>query len=78
MLSNIDICKQHNVTLKINNKMCEGFYFFCPICENSLKVRISKNNKPYCICDDCGVQLFVRGKRGIERFNKIVYYKFIE
>ena len=78
MLSKTDICKQHHVTFKINNNMCEGYYFSCPVCEETLKIRFSKKNKPYCICDDCGVQLFVRGKKGIEKLNKIVWYKFIE
>jgi len=78
MLSNFNICKQNGFMLEINNEIFEGFYFFCPVCENSLKVRFSKKNKPYCICDDCGVQLFARAKNGIEKFKKKVYYKLIK
>jgi hypothetical protein len=31
-------------------------------------VKTTKKDKPYLICDPCGVQLFVRGKGGIQRF----------
>jgi hypothetical protein len=31
-----------------------------------LERRIDKNGKPYFVCDTCGVQLFIRRKRGIE------------
>jgi hypothetical protein len=32
----------------------------------SWKRRTDKNEKPYFICDPCGIQLFVRRRRGIE------------
>ena len=28
------------------------------------------NAKPYFVCDVCGIQVFVRGKRGIEQLNE--------
>jgi len=31
---------------------------------------MSKREKPYLICDWCGVQTFIRGKRGIKSFNE--------
>lgn len=48
--------------------------FPCPLCERKLEIRktVKKNPKPYMICEDCGVQLFVRGKTGIDRLKKKV------
>ena len=49
-----------------------GNEFPCPLCGAGLAIRSSKNKKPYCICNDCGIQLFVRGKVGITRLRKLV------
>ena len=49
--------------------------FPCPVCKKDLDIRVSKKQKPYCVCQDCGVQLFVRGKRGISRFEKKTGFK---
>ena len=38
----------------------------CFLCSQELGQRKDKNHKPYFICDPCGVQIFVRGRRGIE------------
>lgn len=46
--------------------------FPCPLCGEGLDVRETKKGKPYVICDPCGVQLFVRGKQGIQRFKELV------
>ncbi len=37
----------------------------CPLCGRVLVVRESKKSKPYLVCFDCGLQLFVRGPNGI-------------
>lgn len=37
-----------------------------------MDVRETKKRKPYVVCDPCGVQMFVRGARGIERFEALV------
>ena len=38
-----------------------------------LPVKYTKGkNKPYITCNDCGVQLFIRGIEGIKRFEKLV------
>lgn len=44
-----------------------GKDFPCPLCGAGLPILNSKRNKPYCTCNDCGLQLFVRGKKGIAR-----------
>lgn len=39
----------------------------CFLCGRKLERRTTKWGKPYFVCDRCGIQLFVRGKQGIER-----------
>lgn len=38
----------------------------CLLCGKHLRQRTDKRGKPYFVCDPCGIQLFVRRKRGIE------------
>lgn len=33
----------------------------CPLCEKSAHVRLTKKDKAYIVCDDCGFQGFARG-----------------
>ncbi len=49
-----------------------GKFFPCPVCGSSLGIRIARTQKPYCVCIDCGIQIFFRGKTGISRLNKIL------
>jgi len=51
--------------------MSEKEYFPCPVCKRMLIVKITKKNKPYCVCNICGMQLFVRGKEGIVQFTDL-------
>src|SRR2546430_10895565 len=44
----------------------------CLLCGNKLEKRTDKNEKPYFVCDPCGIQLFVRRKQGIERLDKFI------
>jgi hypothetical protein len=64
-----------NVTLhgseKRHNCMI-GKFFPCPVCGASLGIRIARTEKPYFVCIDCGIQIFIRGKTGISRLNKIL------
>ena len=46
--------------------------FPCPVCTQAREVRITKKDKPYLICDPCGVQIFVRGPAGIEEFHRLL------
>jgi transcription elongation factor Elf1 len=46
--------------------------FPCPVCTEPREVRLTKKSKPYVTCDLCGVQLFIRGRVGIERFVVLV------
>lgn len=45
--------------------------FQCPICLTGIDLKSDKNDKPYLICNDCGVQLFIRGRRGIQRLTEL-------
>jgi hypothetical protein len=49
-----------------------GNEFPCPVCGAGLPILITKRKKPYCTCNSCGIQLFVRGKVGISRFLKLI------
>jgi transcription elongation factor Elf1 len=48
--------------------------FPCPVCMQAREVRLTKKNKPYLICDPCGVQIFVRGPAGIEEFRRLLQH----
>ena len=52
--------------------MEQQFHFPCPVCNTMRPVEIDKNSKPYIKCNDCGVQLFVRGKAGIIKLDKLI------
>lgn len=45
--------------------------FPCPVCLDPREVRLTKKDKPYIVCDPCGIQLFVRGPAGIASFNRL-------
>jgi DNA-directed RNA polymerase subunit RPC12/RpoP len=47
-------------------------FYPCFLCAKKLDLRISKSAKPYFVCDDCGVQIFVRRKKGIERLYRLL------
>lgn len=49
----------------------KGKEFPCPLCGAGLPILKSKRNKPYFICNDCGMQIFVRGKKGISRLEEM-------
>jgi len=42
------------------------------LCGQELEKRVSKNDKPYFVCDACGIQLFVRRQEGIERLDALM------
>ena len=44
----------------------------CFLCSADLEIRTDKNGKRYFICDECGVQAFIRRKAGISRLAKLV------
>ena len=49
-----------------------GKTFPCAVCAVSLPIRITRKQKPYCQCLDCGIQIFFRGKVGIARLEAIL------
>lgn len=44
----------------------------CFLCTEELAQRNDKNQKPYFICDSCGVQIFVRGRQGIKNLAQLI------
>jgi DNA-directed RNA polymerase subunit RPC12/RpoP len=47
-------------------------FIFCFLCSQELGLRRDKNKKPYFVCDACGVQIFVRGRQGIENLTQLI------
>ena len=37
-----------------------------------MEIRRSQKEKPYCVCDSCGIQLFFRGQTGIHRLRELI------
>ncbi len=67
--------KQRNVTLEIQDNQAEelrGKPFACPVCGMVLPVKIARTQKPYCVCLLCGIQIFFRGKAGIQRLRDLL------
>lgn len=52
-----------------------GKFFPCPTCGMALPIKLSRRDKPYCVCNDCGNQLFFRGRKGIGRLTELVRSK---
>jgi predicted RNA-binding Zn-ribbon protein involved in translation (DUF1610 family) len=57
---------------KPSDELFNGNQFPCPLCGLAMDIRISRRGKPYCHCDTCGIQLFFRGKNGIERLKQVL------
>ncbi len=49
-----------------------GKPFPCPVCNMSLRLKASRRGKPYCMCLECGIQIFFRGQAGIKRLWKMI------
>ena len=49
-----------------------GKTFPCPVCNMGLRIKISRKQKPYCMCLECGIQIFFRGQEGIKRLYKMI------
>ena len=63
---------QPSNTEKTNVNVMLGCNFPCPLCGTHLDIRRSRANKPYCVCNPCGVQIFFRGKDGISRLRRML------
>src|SRR5437867_3085991 len=60
---------QHNV---METADFAGKPFPCPVCNVSLRLKISSKQKPYCMCLECGIQIFFRGQAGIQRLWQVI------
>lgn len=43
----------------------------CFLCRDSLVIKRDKNQKPYFICEVCGIQAFIRRKQGIRLLKEL-------
>lgn len=48
----------------------------CLLCGEPLPVRIAKTKKPFFVCNDCGIQIFVRRPAGIGRLHRLLKQNF--
>src|SRR5437870_1438888 len=60
----------HNVTCDTQGFL--GKPFSCPLCNMELRLKISCKQKPYCMCLECGIQIFFRGLVGIARLQEMI------
>lgn len=44
----------------------------CFLCGKQLDQRTDKNNKPYFICNPCGMQVFIRRGLGIQKLEELI------
>jgi chaperonin cofactor prefoldin len=44
----------------------------CFLCGKQLNQRTDKNNKPYFICNPCGMQIFIRREQGIQKLEELI------
>jgi DNA-directed RNA polymerase subunit RPC12/RpoP len=44
----------------------------CFLCGKQLNQRTDKNNKPYFICNPCGMQIFIRRELGIQKLADLI------
>ena len=63
--------KQDQGNVNVTLAGLAGKEFPCPLCGAGLPILYSKRRKPYFTCNLCGVQIFVRGKAGIARLNRM-------
>lgn len=61
-----------NVTLAKPHVAYENAHIRCFLCELNLEIRQDKNGKPYFICDQCGIQTFIRKQSGIKEFTRFL------
>jgi DNA-directed RNA polymerase subunit RPC12/RpoP len=47
-------------------------FIFCFLCGQELGLRRDKHKKPYFVCDPCGMQIFVRGRHGVENLTRLI------
>jgi hypothetical protein len=71
-----DASSTANVNVMLDRKLQDGPFagraFPCCVCSTNLEISLSKKGKPYCICRQCGIQIFFRGKTGIRRLTEIL------
>ena len=59
-----------NVTLADDLKSLEQS-IPCFLCRDSVLIKRDKNQKPYFICEVCGIQAFIRRKQGIRLLKEL-------
>jgi len=42
----------------------------CPICKHTVKVNLTRTNRPFVNCSFCSVRIFYNGREAIRRLHK--------
>jgi hypothetical protein len=53
-------------------------YIPCFLCGEGAEIKYSKKDKPYFICDPCGLQAFIRKDRGISKLGGLTKPRIFE
>ena len=69
--------EKSEVQKEIEPEIKEPDLFPCFLCGELVEIKYSKRDKPYFICDPCGVQAFIRRDKGIKRLKKLTGDKVI-
>ncbi len=56
----------------LDKKLAGVGFFRCPLCRTELMVKKDKKGYPYLTCFSCWMQIFVRGRNGVERLKRRV------
>src|SRR5438105_1132931 len=64
--------KNSNVNVTLGASWFTGKEFPCPVCGESLHLRVARTGKPYCHCDPCGIQIFFRRENGIQKLKRLL------
>jgi hypothetical protein len=64
--------KKHELKLQRNVVKELSGTIPCHLCSQELHVRRDKHGKPYFVCETCCMQVFVRGKQGIENLAHLI------
>ncbi len=50
----------------MENQEFKNKTFKCPLCDEKIPIKSDRKNKPYIICNSCGLQMFIRYPSGIQ------------
>ncbi len=43
----------------------------CFLCKRDMDIRFSKKDRPYAVCNECQMQIFIRGRKGLKKLTEL-------